>query len=164
MVVQVSMQDIGVRTRKQIIVKEGKNMEFKQIKSKFDIREYDKYTRQEPTVENARKWLSKYLNNENFAVCVEGKNFDGFVVNAFKEYQIRLEKDIRDYIKSEYKQEAIPIGTKIELTEDYGKYPKGHKTEILKVTRFGDDTFGHGWYIYETTDHLTLYVYEFEVI
>ena len=107
-----------------------------------------------------RNWLKEIISEPIVLNFIDDK----LAVEMYKQFRIALEEKIETLILEETGEKKIPLNSKVKAKISFGEqFDKGETATVVKITRFEENTFGQGWYIYELDNGFSVYGYEIEV-
>ena len=127
-----------------------------------------------------RNWDKAITNSKNLTKNEKIKfgeeilqflDVDKYVIDIFPldtlEYLIfnfmsKFEKRCEEIIEKTTGEKKIKIGTKVKIKERYRGSSNIEESIVVKITRFEEDTFHQGWYLYDLEDGGSFYGYELE--
>ena len=85
-------------------------------------------------------------------------SLENLIFNFMSKFEARCEEIIEE-ITGEKK---FQVGTKVKIKEKYRDNSNIEESTIVKITRFEEDTFNQGWYLYDLESGKSFYGYELE--
>lgn len=120
-----------------------------------------KYLNKKDDISLCRDWLKEVISEPIVFNFIS----DELALEMFEEFKRVLEEKIEKLIFENVGEKKIPIGTTVKAKTSFGENFKiGDIATITEVTRFEEDTFNQGWYIYRLNNGISAYGFEIEVV
>lgn len=85
-----------------------------------------------------------------------------FFENLIFKFMAKFEARCEEIIEETTGEKKINVGTKVKIKEKYRGTSNIEESIVVKITRFEEDTFHQGWYLYDLEDGGSFYGYELE--
>lgn len=120
-----------------------------------------KYLNKKDDISLCRDWLKEVISEPIVFNFIS----DELALEMFEEFKRVLEEKIEKLIFENVGEKKIPIGTTVKTKTSFGEnFKTGDIATITEVTRFEEDTFNQGWYIYRLNNGISAYGFEIEVV
>lgn len=120
-----------------------------------------KYLNKTDDISLCRDWLKEVISEPIVFNFIS----DELAIEMFEEFKRVLEEKIEKLIFENTGEKKISVGAIVKAKTSFGeKFKTGDVTTIIEITRFEEDTFGQGWYIYKLNNGVSAYGFEIEVV